>query len=74
MKYSKYLSERIVTILLFAWLLFSFETFLLTVKGSGWLVLFIPVNLTAVFFFDDLFGIQTFKNAIRRTKRCGGSY
>lgn len=50
MKYSKYLSERIVTILLFAWLLFSFETFLLTLKGSGWLALFIAVNLTAVFF------------------------
>ena len=50
MRYTKYLSERIATILLFAWLLFSIETFLLTLKGSGWLAIFIAVNLTAVFF------------------------
>ncbi len=52
MKYSKYLGERISTICLFGWLLFSIETFLLTVKGSGWLAIFVAVNLTAVFFLS----------------------
>lgn len=61
MKYSKYLSERIVTILLFAWLLFSFETFLLTLKGSGWLALFIAVNLTAVFFLTTYLEFRRLK-------------
>ena len=50
MKYTKYLSERIATMLLYLWLLFSIETFLLTLKGSGFLALFIAGNLTFVFF------------------------
>ncbi len=61
MKYTKYLSERLATILLFFWLLFSFETFLLTLKGSGPLALFIAVNLTAVFFLTTYLEFRRWK-------------
>ncbi len=51
MKYTKFLWERPAVFLCFLWLLFSIETFLLTVKGSMWLAVFVAVNLVCAYFF-----------------------
>lgn len=50
MKYTKYLCARPAVFLLFLWLLFSIETFLLTVNGQLWLYIFVAVNLVFVYF------------------------
>lgn len=50
MSYFNFLKERIFTFLIFFYLLFSFETFLLTLKGSEWLAVFIGVNLVIAYF------------------------
>lgn len=50
MKYRKYLVERPIIFFLFLWLLFSVETFLLTVNAKGWLFAFVAVNLVLVYF------------------------
>lgn len=50
MKYGKYLVERPIIFFLFLWLLFSVETFLLTVNAKGWLFVFVAVNLVLVYF------------------------
>ena len=50
MSYFTYLKERILTMLVFFYLLFSFETFLLTIKGSEWLAVFIGVHLAGAYF------------------------
>lgn len=68
MRYSKYLSERIITMCLFGWLLFSIETFLLTIKGSGWLALFVAVNLTAVFFLTTYLEFRRWKKQYQDLK------
>lgn len=50
MSYFNFLKERILTFLIFFYLLFSFETFLLTIRGSEWLAIFIGVNLILAYF------------------------
>lgn len=50
MSYFNFLKERIITFLIFFYLLFSFETFLLTIRGSEWLAIFIGVNLIIAYF------------------------
>ncbi|MDE6608477.1 MAG: sensor histidine kinase, partial [Lachnospiraceae bacterium] len=50
MSYFNFLKERIFTFLIFFYLLFSFETFLLTLNGSEWLAVFIGVNLVIAYF------------------------
>lgn len=45
MKYTTYLRERGTWAAVFMWLLFSIETFLLTVAGSGWLMLYTALSL-----------------------------
>jgi len=50
MSYFNFLKERIYTFLIFFYLLFSFETFLLTLKGSEWLAVFIGMNLIIAYF------------------------
>lgn len=50
MKYFAYLKERVLTLFVFLWLVFSIETFLLTVKASEWLAVFVAVNLVGAYF------------------------
>lgn len=50
MKYIKYLMERPAVFFSFLWLLFSVETFLLTVSAKTWLFVFVAVNLLFVYF------------------------
>lgn len=50
MKYLTYLKEHMVWTALFGWLLFSIETFLLTLSAAGWLRLYTAVSLLAAFF------------------------
>lgn len=50
MKYTKYVMERPAVFFLFLWLLFSVETFLLTVNAKTWLFVFVAVNLVFVYF------------------------
>lgn len=47
MKYGVYLKERWGWAAIFIWLLFSMETFLLTVRGSFWLGVYTAVSLAA---------------------------
>lgn len=50
MKYGVYLKERWGWAAIFIWLLFSMETFLLTVRGSLWLSVYAAAGLTAGYF------------------------
>lgn len=50
MKYGVYLKERWGWAAIFLWLLFSMETFLLTVSGGSWLGIYAAVCLTAGYF------------------------
>lgn len=63
MSYFTYLKERIFTLLLFVYLLFSFETFLLTIEGSRWLAVFIGVHLAGAYF------LVTFTEFYRKKKQ-----
>ena len=63
MSYFNYLKERIFIMLLFFYLLFSFETFLLTIKGSEWLAIFIGMNLVCAYF------LVTFTEFYRQKKQ-----
>lgn len=63
MRYFDFLKERILTFLLFFYLLFSFETFLLTLKGSEWLAVFIGINLAGAYF------LVTFMEFYRQKKQ-----
>ncbi len=51
MRYGTFLQERLGWAVVFGWLLFSIETFLLTVKGSVWLEVYVAVNLIGAYFF-----------------------
>lgn len=50
MKYTVYLKEHLVWAVVFGWLLFSIEVFLLTLSGGGWLGVYTGLSLTAAFF------------------------
>lgn len=50
MRYGTFVRERLEWLAAFAWLLFSIETFLLTVKGSVWLEIYVAVNLVVIYF------------------------
>lgn len=50
MKYTVYLKEHAVWAGIFLWLIFSIETFLLTLKGGVWLMLYTGLVLAAAFF------------------------
>lgn len=50
MKYGAYLKEHMIWIGIFGWLLFSIETFLLTLSGGGFLMLYTGISLTVSFF------------------------
>lgn len=50
MKYLTWLKEHGIWICIFSWLLFSLETFLLTLKSSGWLMTYTAISLAAAFF------------------------
>lgn len=45
MRYRTYLKERGIWAAVFGWLLFSIETFLLTMRGSLWLGIYVAVSL-----------------------------
>ena len=50
MKYGSFLKERGYAAGIFGWLLFSIETFLMTVRGSWWLIAYVGVMLTGGYF------------------------
>lgn len=50
MKYRTFLKERMFMAGIFGWLLFSIETFLLTFRGSFWLVLYVAFVLNGGYF------------------------
>lgn len=50
MKYGTYLKEHAVWTGIFAWLIFSLETFLLTLSGGVWLMLYTGLGLAGAFF------------------------
>lgn len=50
MKYLTWLKEHGVWLCIFLWLLFSMETFLLTLNSGGWLMIYTGISLTAAFF------------------------
>lgn len=50
MKYSTFLKEHMVWLGVFGWLLFSIETFLLTLKGASWLMFYTAVILILAYF------------------------
>lgn len=47
MKYGTYLRERGIIAAVFIWLLFSIETFLLTIGGSTWLAVYVAVSMVS---------------------------
>lgn len=50
MRYVTYLREHLIWMGIFAWLIFSIETFLLTVSGAGWLMIYTAVILVSAYF------------------------
>lgn len=61
MKYVTYLKEHVVWLCIFGWLLFSIETFLLTLSGGAWLMIYTGISLSAAFFIGT--GIEYRKTA-----------
>lgn len=50
MKYGSFLKERGYAAGIFGWLLFSIETFLMTIRGAWWLMAYVGVMLTGGYF------------------------
>lgn len=68
MKYTTFLKERISVFFIFLWLLFSIETFLLTVESPLWLFLFVVVNLTGVYFIITFMEFRRVKKRYEKLK------
>lgn len=70
MNYRNYLKERSLWAAVFIWLLFSLETFLLTIQGSFWMAVYVGFSLPAAYFaitYSDYRHQKSYMEELKKT-------